>query len=190
MEKRAIEKAIGKFVIARKAHETICQSQDLREINLAWTDFILACGVIFSALEKGAKSNPKSTFWYGTKKHIRKTDPLLSYIRDARNAEEHGIDQITKVAAKSIVLKHQGSAVTLRSDGKNWNVERVSGPPFEWQEPKLVLQTVYDDRFNQKSDPPKSHLGIDLGDQEPKTVSALALTYVESLIREAATLVS
>jgi hypothetical protein len=35
---------------------------------------------------------------YGRAKHERRNDPLLSYIHHARNADEHGIKDITRVA--------------------------------------------------------------------------------------------
>jgi hypothetical protein len=50
---------------------------------------------VFTKLEQGAKSHPKSQPWSGPVKHQRRTDALLQYIHQARNSDEHGIQRIT-----------------------------------------------------------------------------------------------
>ena len=77
---------------ARNAVATLDAATALADMHSAWWGFLLAADGIYSKLEQGANGNRKSEPWFGKVKHLRKTDPLLSYIHQARNSDEHGID--------------------------------------------------------------------------------------------------
>lgn len=70
-------------------------AKSYRDAEAAWTDFLIACGSFFSKLQEGAKGANASEYWYGLKKHQRKSDPILNYLHKARNSDEHGIEYVT-----------------------------------------------------------------------------------------------
>lgn len=57
-----------------------------------WSAFLSAWKGIYTALEQGAKVSPQSRQWFGGKKAERIRDPLLQYLFEARNADEHGLE--------------------------------------------------------------------------------------------------
>lgn len=187
MDPKAIVKAREKLDRLRAASLIMKNSVNIHQVNSAWIDFLMASGAFYSTLEQGAKVNSKSRYWFGTMKHKRKKDPLLKYLLAARNSEEHGLEQVTKVAGKALVLGPK-SAVKFVSDGKNWNAEHISGPAPHFKDPTLLLRRVYDDRSKQWCELPNSHLDAPLTDLSPKFVSSLALSYLESLFVEATSL--
>src|SRR5688500_14927652 len=106
MEQEAIAKAESKLERMRRALNTLKQADiGPEEIEAAWEDFVMASGTFYSTLEQGAKNNKKSFAWFGQKKHDRRADPLLKYIHFARNAEEYGIERITKRASSYITVE-------------------------------------------------------------------------------------
>ena len=61
------------------------------DFEAAWTDFLVSTNAIYTILEVGAKGSPQSRQWFGRKKIERRNDPLLQYLHQARNADEHGM---------------------------------------------------------------------------------------------------
>jgi hypothetical protein len=185
MDRNAIIKASGKLERMREAYSIFSSSTNMRQASSAWIDFVMASGSFYSSLQQGAKVNSKSLYWFGSKKHDRKTDPLLKYLYAARNSEEHGLNHIVKQSATQIELVGRGSAVQLVSDGKGWQVEHVSGPPPIFKNPILSLQRAYDDRSKIWCELPTSHFGNPITDLNPKAVAELALNYFKAVLDEA-----
>ncbi len=178
----------------KKAETAVTRLKDARNFDAAesaWLDFLLAASSIYSKLEKGAKSGGKSEAWFGRMKHERKNDELLSYIHHARNADEHGIEQITArnpgyFAIKGDVILNGGigPGQTLRVQPINATPEK----PFsiEWQNPHLKLVPVTDDRFGDTFQPPTRHKGKALPNDSLGTVASLGLDYLRALVAAAA----
>lgn len=187
MDKNAVIKASTKLHRMRLAVETMRSASSFQATALAWEDFIMAAGTFYSKLEQGSKTNGQSKAWFGRKKNERKTDQLLQYIHQARNAEEHGIAEITQVYGNKIELRSKGSFVTLRSDGKQWNVVNEHGD-VGWPDARITLVTVKDGRFGDSFDPPDQHLGRPVPDHSPLTVAEMSISYLEGVLEEAANL--
>jgi hypothetical protein len=75
MDKAAVKASSDNIARATAAMHAMESAKILAEIETAWSDFLTAANRVFSKLEQGAKSNGKSTGWYGRKKHERKTSP-------------------------------------------------------------------------------------------------------------------
>jgi hypothetical protein len=187
MNRQAIVKAEEKLVRMRRAVCAMKEASEPDQIKRSWEDFIVAATTFYNALAHGAKGNNKSNAWFGKKKHARKTDPLLKYIHHARNAENHGIEQITDLASSQITLKGKGTTVTLidAAPGK-WAVANVSGD-VEFANDRVCLVPVYDSDV--WYDPPTRHLGQELENKQPVGVAQSALAYFEQMFAEVRELV-
>ncbi len=95
VEQIAVDKASRRLEKASICLKRMEHSRSFDEFESAWTDFLIALNTIHTALEQGAKTNPQSSLWYGGKKTERHKDALLSYLHQAKNADEHGIEPIT-----------------------------------------------------------------------------------------------
>lgn len=194
----------------REAVSAIENAEDYQASLRAWIDFLTAANTVYSKLEQGAKGCGKSEAWYGRKKHERKKDPLLAYIHQARNADEHGVSPISSVHPGGAVIRGEGAYkidggvvtsttnfnVVFEQDGPRLEVTgntdfglslvHESGPPPEVEilRPQVLLIPIRDERFNTVFFPPSSHLGKPV---EPlaRIVASLGLTYLEGLLKEA-----
>ena len=189
MQRIAIEQARKRIQKARAAVAVLAQACTFSDADSAWSDFLLASGGVYSKLEQGAKGSGQSEAWFGRKKHDRKHDPLLNYIHHARNAEEHSIKSTTSHHSGSFAVKGSGH---YRFDGvigteTNLKITHLCGEPpnIEITHPHVKLITVRDIRYDDRFNPPTSHLGEDLRDQSPLGVATLALSYFEALVAEA-----
>jgi hypothetical protein len=92
----AIRHSLARLAKAREALQRLAAATTPDEAEVSWSDLLLAGNAIFSKLEQGSKVTGTAVGWFGRVKKTRKDDPLLSYMHHARNAEEHGIEDVTK----------------------------------------------------------------------------------------------
>lgn|GEM_PF-5586967 len=182
-------------------------ASQLREANSysdaepIWVYFLVAHAIIYQKLEKGARTDPRSRQWYfSTVEKLRRTDPLLSYVKQARNAVEHGLEETHTVEGRA------GPFPITRPDGTTVYFDLVWEPaqadmlpaPMRvvdesgntvWEEAvqksAIRLARVTNDQFPGDSwDVPNEHLGRPL-DPSPSAIAHLALAHAADTIAEA-----
>jgi len=183
MKKAAIDSARECLARARAEHETMRVADSFEKMEAAWTNFLLMGNRVYVRLEQGAKGNGVSFGWYGKKKHERRKDPLLSYIKNARDADEHGIERVTgRDYGNTQVRFPEGATVTggTMSHG-NIDIQLTEPRPveitFTGPSVKLIEVTNYGDKYQ----PP--------GNTDPLAVGELFLNHLDALITEAEALV-
>lgn len=189
MDKTAVAASYVSLAKAAAAIEAMRNAKTFPELEAAWSDFLLAAGRIFSKLEQGAKSNGTSRAWFGRQRHTRRSEPLLSYIHHARNADEHGIERITERKPASLGIGSSGATyikrmtvrhglIEIEGDGSPLKVTVIPG--------RAELIAVFD--HGDKYEPPTQHLGNAISDQSPLAVAELAIAYLRTMIDDAAKL--
>lgn len=99
MNLNAITKAESRLRLATQQLESCSNAANHNDFADAWYLFLVAAKNVLTTLEQGAKSSAQSRQWFGAKKQERKDDPLLQYLFQARNDEEHGLADVTKLKA-------------------------------------------------------------------------------------------
>jgi len=147
-----------------------------------------------SRTRRESVSAKPSVVW--RQKAERRNDELLQYLFEARNSDEHGLEETTEFRPGHLHIGVMGAGLSnaIRLDGtfgpgQTMRVTSLDGLPIgvEQKPSRIVLAVVYA-RGNRTLLPPTKHKGVLLPDQEPLTVAALALTYVENLVSEASSL--
>jgi hypothetical protein len=180
----ALTQAADRLNQASEAVAAMGDTKDPARIELHWIQFLVAANTFYSKLERGSKDSGKSAAWYGRKKHERRTDELFKYLHHARNADEHGIEQITQRASSFMTLG-PGAEATLISDGKSsWTVHDVKGE-IGYPQDLVRLFRVHDRKHGNSFDPPTRHLGQALTDLTPIAVATVALGYLQNMLMEA-----
>ena len=188
----AVAKARMRLEVASEAIRALEVAEGHEVFGKAWMTFLLAANGVHSSLEQGAKSNPQSRQWFGQKKNERRRDPLLQYLHQARNADEHGLEPI---------IEHVGGRVKIGDGIHGGGVRRVSfdsqgyatvvkDPTYpnthiEVVQPHPILSTVYDARYGNRYAPPREHLNQPLRDLSPIGLAVLSVEYISGLIQEA-----
>lgn len=211
MDRRALGKAESRLRIAKKAVADLQASQTYGDFSDHWYVFLTSAKNVYTVLEQGSKTSPQSRQWFGAKKQVRKNDPLLQYLYEARNDDEHGLGSSVELAPErhEIGVARSGHSNAVRLEGETFQNVVVSGCAtavvFEGAPPAPDLSvTSLDDkpilikrtpatavlveitaRGNRKYPPPKSHLGNTLTEPSPLSIAQLAVSYLEVLVREA-----
>lgn len=192
----AITKAESRLAKAITAQGRLTASTSFREFEPAWADFLVALNGVYAALEQGAKETPQSRQWFGRKKRERREDPLLQYLHQARNADEHGLEPIAEDKTfRMTVIADPGVVVTganMTIGGREYHMPKIDG---NIQNPGILsvnfacLVTVKDTRFNTSFAPPTEHLGNVIEDTSPRGIAALGAQFHSSLVKEATSLI-
>lgn len=195
MDKQGVEKAQARLRSAELALAHLKDSKTFDEFERAWTSLLANLNTVYTALEQAAKSGPKSRQWFGGKKRQRRKDPLLGYFHQARNSDEHGIEQITAREHGALAIGRRGEETHIESaifDGTRTKIilhPTSTGTTVSLIPDRVRLLPVIDTRFGDKFDPPKEHLGHKLSDL---SIAGLASTAVEAhrqLVEEAEKLI-
>jgi hypothetical protein len=194
MKQIAVDKAYKRLQKASACIESIKTSKSFSEFETAWTDLLISMNAIHTALEQGAKTNPQSRQWYGGKKNDRRNDPLLSYLHQARNADEHGIEPIANLKHGGVKISKGGQPrfilKTVINHGKEkLELHPLEGPGIEIIPSRVELVPVRDDRFKNVFNPPTEHLGSILPDISPFAIATIGFKYHEELVQAASRLV-
>tara|TARA_R110002012_G_scaffold85282_4_gene212771 strand:+ start:1057 stop:1659 length:603 start_codon:yes stop_codon:yes gene_type:complete len=196
MNPKLVLKAESRLRIARKALDDMSKAESHQEFADTWYSFLTAAKNVYTSLEQGAKDSPQCRQWFGKIKSTRKSDPLLQYLFQARDDEEHGIDfgMEEKPGSLAIGVHKPGFSgdFTIRSlayvSNKDFSIDAKSndGKPVlvEVTPFRSELKTVTG-RGDIKYHPPKFHLGKPLPNNTPIVVGRLALSYLSAIVEDA-----
>jgi len=197
MDQAAVSAALNCLERAKEALASLENGGSFDKMEGAWTDFLVMANRVYVKLEQGAKVSGKSKAWFGRKKSERRNDPLLSYIKNARDADEHGLARITERTSGSIGVNATegvpwsghiksteiGAEISLHSDAPGASATFSITPPNV----RLVEVVNYGDRYPA----PTTHMGNPVPNPvlnaypHPVAVGQLAVSHLDALIAEA-----
>jgi hypothetical protein len=192
MHPEALIKSKSRLRLAKKALETLSQCENFDDFTDAWFSFVTAFKSVYTTLEQGAKASPQSRQWFGAKQAIRRKDPLLQYVYQARNDDEHGLAPVARHVPESLAVgvSRPGYSSNMRISMKDGTItaQSLDGLPVlvEHTAAHAALVTVTG-LGNVKFHPPTTHLGQAIERNLPLPVARLAFSYLEKLVEEAGT---
>ncbi|WP_375209476.1 hypothetical protein [Hyphomonas jannaschiana] len=192
---KALEKAKSRLNIARTAIEQLPQCSSKDEFDQCWYTFLVAWKNVYTTLEQGSKSTAQDRQWFGAKKQERRSDPLLQYLFQARDSDEHGLEDIVELEPGGIFIGGgrpgvpQINHVRVNIDENGNSVieaQSLNDQPLDiqWRPGKIVLSPVIGRGFV-RHDPPAMHLGEAVRNRSPFGVASLGLNYLVALLDEA-----
>lgn len=183
----AIPKCLDRLEKAKEALFRSRNAHSAESFKNAFAEFLIWTGSVLHAIEAGSKETPQGRQWYGGVKRFGKGDELLRYMHQARNVEEHTKAHAALMDPGATVI---GGPITPELDnGGDRRTLAINGSVlFDVQGPNPKFLPLIDDRYNLLFSVPTMHLGKKLSSQQPIDVGALYLSYLETLIDEAASL--
>lgn len=148
----------------------------LEEFEFHWKDFLIYLERIWKKGELECKDLPKFQPWQGAYKRERKKDPLLSYLKNARDVDQHSIQQIT-------IEKGYEIKITSPLEGSTFNAGDAITIQSEIKEPRIEIQAVTN--RSEVYEPPIEHLGKRLlNPNDPIELAELGIAYYENFLEE------
>lgn len=182
------------LTLAARAIDRMADTTDMREFSSAWVDFLFRLERAWEVCQRLAKSTSghDAQTWLSTMCSLRKKDPLLRYLKQARDAETHVIDATVDAPLRVSVNDRYGrpfraDAVNIGIEGKTLVLDiQSSDIGIDWTgavvptDPHLL-------RFKTRSgwyNPPRQHLGNSIVDMHPVAVAALGLHFYRAALSE------
>lgn len=193
MNTNGLNQAKSALAKCTSAFDTLERSKKLDDVASAWSDFLLSSARVYTKLKAGTKGHGISEAWFGRITKERKDDPLLQYIHQARNTDEHSIEEIAERRLPSLEFTFGPGMITETIDetGKIFiRIENLDKSPAKgsFTPPRFILLKVKNTRYGDIFHPPKEHLGAPLKTGSPREVASLALAYLERVVEDASKL--
>lgn len=206
MDGRAISKSTDRLKIAYEALEDMHKATNHETFSRAWYVFLTSSKNIWTLFEQGSKLSPQSMQWFGGKKKQRKESAVLQFMFEARNADEHGLEDALELQSSSLRFSYTGNTselpkgfsfgsvkfntetneASLVGNGTDRSGIEVSVPlqSFEEVPPHSVLSAIRDRGgciIHPPRDPDNTVEAV-----LPIKAASICLEYLEGLISEAA----
>jgi hypothetical protein len=108
MDKAAVEAAQQCIELAEAAIHAMENADTFKKLEVGWSEFLTWANRAYVKLEQGSKTDKRSTHWFAEKKHERRKDPLLKYVKNARDADEHGLKRVTEREQGGVEVTNYG----------------------------------------------------------------------------------
>ncbi|MBI6118332.1 hypothetical protein [Salegentibacter maritimus] len=148
----------------------------LTEFESNWVDFLINLEKIWKKSELECQEIPQFQPWQGKYKRERKKDPLLRYLKNARDADQHSIQPITEE-------KGYEAKIISPLEGAIYTEGDIIEIKAEFKEPRIETN-----KFNNRGvvyQPPEKHLDHYLTNpKDPIELAELGIKYYEEYLSQ------
>lgn len=165
-------------------------ANDILALARLWQEFLTVQQQVFLRLKKAFEHGP-SKAWSDTVTHEHRSDDTLQYAMHARNADEHGIDNVTEILPSHLSIRpKQGDTITFkhfiaRSNGNSAQVtmdnEAAANVIITFKPASIKLARVLDRGIYY--DPPTVHFGQQI-EATPILVAELIVSYLSDKVAD------
>lgn len=172
---------------AEKAIKGMRNAKSSDDFETDWRSYLNSIEKLWQKVERCCQHvRGKFEPWQGIYKNLRKKDMLLRYLKQARDADNHSIQDVTKIQPG-----HRGYRFVNPTGGyikhmqiRNGEVVHYEGDPMIMKEtpPQVVAVAVKNNGewFN----PPTSHLGQRIDTHHPLVIAELGFKFYSQYLNE------
>ena len=180
-----MQKARAALTHAQRELADLKASNDFSSIERHWLAFLDNANRVFTRLEQAANASPKGKAWWSNQVQEWKKDPLLQYVRQAKDSTHHSIQDIaaTNPGRATPIIDASPEELgqlhdALKKVGKPYAI--LGG--FEVVFPHVEVLDVVNRGATFPR--PTSHLGQPVSATTPAAISDLTLLHLEKMIRQ------
>jgi len=172
---------------AAKTIEGMRDAKSFDEFEAEWRAFLNYLEKAWIKVERCCQPfRAKFQPWQGTYHHLRKKDMLLRYLKQARDADNHSIQDVATIepGSRGIRFQNPRGGYINHMEIRGGALVAYEGDPIiiEDKPPRLVAVSVKNNGawYN----PPTSHLDQQIPSHHPVLLAELGLKFYENYIRE------
>lgn len=169
--------------------EKMTTASSLGEYEEYWKEFLHNLERSWNKLTSHLKRSPKYQGWVerGKTEKLRRQDQLLSYLVNARGAEEHSVADISKQQPGGIGINPAfGNSLHINKlEINNGQINIDSNQPIriDFIPGKVVLMSV--ENRGRTYDIPSQHLGNDIKTNDPVEIAKLGVAFYKTYFEKA-----
>ena len=171
---------------ASRAINSMCEAQNMEEFEAEWKVFLSSLEKVWNKVERVCQPH-RATFqpWQGQFQALRKKDMLLRYLKQARDADNHSIQDSTKLEPGYMTLGHVGGSGYINNlEIRNGVVVNYQGSPMvqEIYPPSPIAVPVQNNGVWYNV--PTSHLGEAVESVHPVDIANLGLAFYADFVEK------
>lgn len=191
-----MEDCLRDLDIAERAIERMARAKKFPELYEAWEDFLFRIERAWQRAETNLKQKKGFQQWFKPYADLRRKDPLLRFLKQARNAETHAVSKTLDKPIQFFFRDKLGRPFGVRSiqqelkDGVlTINVDTPDRDLLLSYEVSVIPTSPHLVRFKNRGawyEPPKRHLGNRVQqDLHPVDAAKTGLAFYRGFVREA-----
>ncbi len=184
-----LKQARAELESAQRAIDAMNSSESMERFEAEWRYFLSCIEKSWVKVERSCESK-RNEFqpWQGKFQSLRKKDMLLRYLKQARDADNHSVQDLADIEPgkrlMNFVNPAGGYVKSLKIDGSG-NILHYEGDPMvvvdKAPQPIAVRVKNNGEWFN----PPNSHLGQPITSQHPVNLANLGLAFYIDFLKQA-----
>jgi len=172
---------------AARAIRDMKQANSLEEFEAEWREFLTCLEKVWTKVERSCQTvRNKFEPWQGKYHRLRKKDMLLRYLKQARDADNHSIQDFTKIesGSRSIRFENPKGGYIKHMEIRGGEIAAYEGDPIvvEDKPPQPVAVPVKNNGEWYNS--PTSHLGKPITTLHPIVLAEFGLKFYENYVNE------
>ncbi|WP_373953792.1 hypothetical protein [Vibrio pomeroyi] len=153
-----------------------------------WRDFLNCLEKVWNKTERGCQQfQNKFQPWQGQFTRDRKKDQLLKYLKQARDADNHSIQEVTEIKPGSRTMNFANGKGGYIKEMRivNGEVVHFEGDPMIVTDHPPTVVALKVKNSGKWYNPPREHLGQSLKSIHPVEIATQGLTYYTKYVEEA-----
>lgn len=183
------DKPFKELNLAADLLEEMSRAQNLDQMEALWKRFLHHLDRVWNKAEAHYSSSPKWDNWRGKYISQRRKDPLLSYLINARNVDEHSIAEIAQQLPGMFMINPPQFGGTLKIDRltiENGIIEEFRSSTgakiyFEPSQLRLLPVTNHGRTYN----PPTMHQGRPINPNDVLGAAQLGISFYREFLSAA-----
>ena len=172
---------------AKEALATMKTSRSVEQFEEQWKEFLRRLERSWNKAHAHFGKSPKWNGWQGRIDNLRRTDPLLSYLVNARGADEHTVNEIASRRGGGFSINPaEGTSLHIKQMEFGNGSVLIQSPQdlkIEFLPARMTLLPVVN--RGRTYGLPTSHLGARVDPSNVIAVAQSALTFYEQTLNEA-----
>lgn len=184
----SLDAAKKELAAAKRALSSMRGATSFEVFEEEWRDLLNCLEKLWNKVERGCQHD-KNRFqpWQGRFSSLRKKDMLLRYLKQARDADNHSIQEVAEVkpGRRTMNFANPGNGYIEHMEIRNGQVVQYSGDPMIVTDHPPTVEVVKVKNSGSWYNPPASHMGAPLESKHPVLLGELGIKFYEKFLHEA-----
>ena len=182
-----LKQARAELTAAHKCIASMKSATDMESFEAEWRSFLNCLEKLWVKVERSCQPY-KNAFqpWQGKYSALRKDDDLLRYLKAARHADNHSIQDVAKMnpGVETLRFTNPQGGYIKHMTITNGRISAYEGDPMihEVTPPQPVVVEVVNSGVT--FEPPKLHLGAPIPSLHPLLLAVLGLKFYSSFFQD------
>jgi hypothetical protein len=172
---------------ARRAVQLMKSAESFDLFDEEWRDFLNCLEKLWNKTERGCL-HVKNKFqpWQGKCSSLRRKDMLLRYLKQARDADNHSIQEVSEIKPSHRAMNFANSkgGYIKKMVISNGQVEHYEGDPMVVTDHPATIEAIKVKNSGNWYNPPSTHLGKPVTSTHPAVLAELGLSFYDNFLKE------